>query len=481
MYGSPDTRVAVIGAGPAGMTAAYVLARSGVEVDVYEAADQVGGMARSIDLWNQRVDIGPHRFFSNDRRVNSLWLEVVGRDYRMVDRLTRIYYGSRFFYYPLKPLNALQNLGVVQATLCMLSFALEKIRPTPADGTFSSWVTRRFGRRLFEIFFKTYSEKLWGISCEELDSDFAAQRIKKLSLFEAIKNALLPGKEQKHKTLVDQFAYPIGGTGMVYERMAEAVRKAGSKVHLRTPIRRVVVEEGAAVGVELMSGEFRRYSEIVSTMPLTLLIRGLDDAPERIRELAGTLRFRNTIIVFLRAESDALFPDQWLYIHSAELSTGRITNFRNWVPELYGDEKASIIAMEFWCYDEDDLWTADHATLIDRARTELARTGLTGDAPITDGHVYRVPRCYPVYDRGYRDRLKPIEDFLNGIGNLHVIGRYGAFKYNNQDHSILMGLLAARNISDREDHDLWEINTDYEEYQEASVITETGLTERQPA
>jgi protoporphyrinogen oxidase len=476
-----NERVGVIGAGPAGMTAAYVLARDGVPVDVYEASDQVGGMARSIDLWNQRVDIGPHRFFSNDRRVNTLWLEIVGRDYRMVDRLTRIYYGSKFYYYPLKPLNALKNLGLFQATLCMLSFAKEKVRPTPADGTFSSWVTQRFGRRLFEIFFKTYSEKLWGITCDELDSDFAAQRIKKLSLFEAVKNALLPSKEQKHKTLVDQFAYPLDGTGMVYERMANAVREAGSTVHLRTPIRRVLVEDGTAVGVELMSGEVRRYSEIVSTMPLTLMIRGLDDVPDRIRELANSLRFRNTIIVFLRVESAELFPDQWLYIHSAELSTGRITNFRNWVPELYGEEKSSIIAMEFWCYDQDEVWSADDDTLIERACTELRQTGLVGDAPITEGFVYRVPRCYPVYDRGYRDRLKPIEEYLDGITNLHVIGRYGAFKYNNQDHSILMGLLAAQNIIERADNDLWEINTDYESYQEASVITETGLAERQPA
>jgi protoporphyrinogen oxidase len=481
MHGSLDRRVGVIGAGPAGMTAAYVLARNDVPVDVYEAGDQVGGMARSIDLWDQRVDIGPHRFFSNDRRVNSLWLEVVGRDYRMVDRLTRIYYGSRFYYYPLKPFNALRNLGVIQATLCVLSFAREKIRPTPADGSFSAWVIQRFGQRLFEIFFKTYSEKLWGISCDQLDSDFAAQRIKKLSLFEAIKNAIIPSKEQKHKTLVDQFAYPIQGTGMVYERMASAVERAGSSVHLRTPIRRVLVEDGAAVGVELMSGEVRRYSEVVSTMPLTLLIKGLDEVPEPIRELSSSLRFRNTILVYLRVESNSLFPDQWLYIHSGELTTGRITNFRNWVPQLYGEEASSIIAMEFWCYDEDPVWSFDDQALIERARAELRQTQLVGDAPISDGFVYRVPRCYPVYDRGYRERLKPIEDFLDGIEGLHVIGRYGAFKYNNQDHSILMGLLAAQNIIERTDNDLWEINTDYEAYQESSVITETGLSERQPA
>ena len=473
---SASKRVAVIGAGPAGMTAAYTLAKAGMEVEVFEASDQVGGMARSIELWNQRVDIGPHRFFSNDRRVNELWLDVVGRDYRMVDRLTRIYYGGKFYYYPLKPFNALGNLGPVTATLCTLSFLKEKVVPTAADGSFRAWVTRRFGRRLFEIFFQTYSEKLWGISCDDLDADFAAQRIKKLSLFEAVRNALLPSGGQKHKTLVDQFAYPLGGTGMVYERMAEAVETGGSKVHLRTPVKRVLREGQRAVGLELVDGQTREFEDIVSTMPLTHLVKGLDGVPQNVAGLAQSLRFRNTIVVFLRVESTSLFPDQWLYVHSSDLMTGRITNFRNWIPELYGPEASSIIAMEFWCYNEDPIWSTDNETMIERATSELRKTGLIGDAEVSAGHVYRVPRCYPVYDRGYRARLKPVEDYLSGIDRLHVIGRYGAFKYNNQDHSILMGLLAAENILDLGRNDLWEINTDYEEYQESATITESGLT-----
>lgn len=470
-----NERVAVIGAGPAGMAAAYVLARDGMTVDVFEASDRVGGMARSIDLWNQKVDIGPHRFFSNDRRVNELWLEVVGRDYRMVNRLTRIYYGGKFYYYPLQPLNALRNLGVWQAGVCTLSFLKQQIVRTPEDGTFSTWVTQRFGRRLFEIFFKTYSEKLWGISCDELDSDFAAQRIKKLSLFEAIKNALLPSKEQKHKTLVDQFAYPVRGTGMVYERMADAVEEWGSEVHLGRPVRRVVVENGVATGLELMDGEVRHYRDVISSMPLTLLVAGLDGVPERVTELANSLRFRNTIVVFLKVESEELFPDQWLYVHSSDLRTGRITNFRNWVPDLYGEESSSIIALEFWCYNEDPIWKEDEAGLVEMAKTELRETGLIGGAEISDGSVYRVPRCYPVYDKGYRDRLRPVEEYLETVDHLHVIGRYGAFKYNNQDHSILMGILAAQNILEDAGNDLWEINTDYETYQESATITETGL------
>ena len=473
--GTGEGRVAVIGGGPAGMTAAYELAKGGVDVEVFEAAGQVGGMARSINLWNQKVDIGPHRFFSSDRRVNELWLEVVGRDYRMVNRLTRIYYGGKFYYYPLRPFNALLNLGPWQAALCMGSFARERLSPTPADGTFTTWVTNRFGRRLFEIFFKTYSEKLWGISCDDLDSDFAAQRIKKLSLLEAVKNAVLPSKEQRHKTLVDQFAYPLEGTGMVYERMAQRTEEMGGQVRLNAPVRRVLVQDGRATGIELMDGEERRYNHIVSTMPITLLVRGLDGVPGSVRDAAHSLRFRNTIIVFLRVEAQELFPDQWLYVHASELSTGRITNFRNWIPELYGEESASIIAMEFWCYDEDPVWSAPDEELVERAKGELRKTGLVGGAAISDGYVFKVPRCYPVYERGYRDQLRPVEEYLGQIENLHVIGRYGAFKYNNQDHSILMGLLAAENILAARGHDLWEINTDYETYQESATITESGL------
>lgn len=358
----------------------------------------------------------------------------------------------------------------------MLSFLKEKVVPTPADGTFRAWVTRRFGRRLFEIFFQTYSEKLWGISCDELDADFAAQRIKKLSLYEAIRNAVLPSGGQKHKTLVDQFAYPLRGTRMVYERMAEAVQARGSTVHLQAPVKRVLLDGTVAVGLELVDGTTRHFDDIVSTMPLTHLVKGLDGVPQTVAELAQSLRFRNTILVYLRVESTDLFPDQWLYVHSSDLTTGRITNFRNWIPELHGTSSSSIIAMEFWCYNQDPIWADDDETLIERAKSELRKTGLIGDAGISAGHVYKVPRCYPVYDRGYRDRLEPVETYLSGIDRLHVIGRYGAFKYNNQDHSILMGLLAAENILDQAENDLWEINTDYEEYQESATITESGLT-----
>lgn len=467
-------KIAVIGAGPAGMTAAYELSKKTANVDLYEASNAVGGMSKTIELWNQRVDIGPHRFFSSDTRVNELWLEVVGRDYEMVNRLTRIYYNKRFFHYPIKAFNALKNLGVIEAARCIINYGFEKLSPTKDTSTFEGWVTNRFGKRLYQLFFKTYTEKLWGIPCNILDADFAAQRIKKFSLGEAIKTALF-GNSGKHKTLVDQFAYPHGGTGIVYERMGEAVKAKGGNIFLKTPIKRVLTRNNKAYALELEDGTVKEYDHIISSMPLSLMVSRLPEAPENIRAAANSLKFRNTVIVYLNVQATDLFPDNWLYVHSSDLQMGRLTNFRNWVPDLYGKEKSTICALEYWCYDEDAFWKYDDERLIALAKEELRKTGLIGKAEISGGYVYRIHRCYPVYSTGYKETLKPVEDYLSGIDNLHVIGRYGAFKYNNQDHSILMGRLAAENILKGTKHNLWEINTDYDNYQEASVITKSGL------
>ncbi len=470
-------KVCVIGAGPAGMTAAYEISKTSAHIDIYEASESVGGLAKTLDLWNQKIDIGPHRFFSNDTRVNELWLEVVGDDYEMVDRLTRIYYNNKFFNYPIKAMNALSNLGIFRAAGCLISYGFEKISPTKDTSTFEGWVTNRFGKKLYQIFFKTYTEKLWGISCNVLDADFAAQRIKKFSLGEAVKSALF-GNSGKHKTLVDQFAYPHEGTGIVYERMANAVKTKGGNVFLNSPIKRVLTKSNKAYAVELNDGTIKEYDHIISSMPLSLMVSRLPEVPEKIKEAALKLKFRNTIIVYLKVEAQNLFPDNWLYVHSTDLQMGRITNFRNWVPQINGSETSTICALEYWCYDEDEFWNWDEEKLIALGKEELRKTGLIGNAEISAGKIYKIPRCYPVYSTGYKEVLKPIEQYLSSIKNLHVIGRYGAFKYNNQDHSILMGKLAAENISKGTKHNIWDINTDYEDYQESSIITKTGLQKK---
>jgi protoporphyrinogen oxidase len=434
-------------------------------------------MAKTIDLWNQKVDIGPHRFFSNDTRINELWLEVAGNDYEMVDRLTRIYYNGKFFHYPIKAMDALKNLGIVEAINCVWNYGLEQLSPTKNTSTFEGWVTNRFGKRLYQIFFKTYTEKLWGIPCDVLDADFAAQRIKKFSLGEAMKNALF-GNSGKHKTLVDQFAYPHGGTGIIYERMAKFVESKGNKVNLSTPVQRVITKEGNACGIELENGTIKDFDHVITSMPFTQMVQRLPDVPQNIKEAAGKLKFRNTIIVYLNVQAKDLFPDNWLYVHSSDLQMGRLTNFRNWVPQINCKEQSTICALEYWCYDEDEFWTYDNKKLIALGKEELRKTGLIGNAEISDGFVYRIPKCYPVYSTGYKEVLNPIEQYLSDIKNLHVIGRYGAFKYNNQDHSILMGRLAVENILQNKGHNLWGINTDYDNYQESSVITKTGLQKK---
>jgi protoporphyrinogen oxidase len=532
-------KTVVMGAGPAGVTAAHQLAKETTDVTVFEAAECVGGLARSIQLWGQTVDLGPHRFFSKDRLVNELWLEVVGRDYSMVQRQTRILYKDTTFKYPLEAFDALGKLGPVEAALCVGSYLFQKSgarsqKPEPRNertgnntssgfatsspsnaekdgGSFEDWVCRRFGRRLFETFFKTYSEKLWGIPCTELDADFAAQRIKQFSLSAAIKSALFTRNKKKHRTLVDEFAYPLGGTGMVYERMADAIRQRGGQVHLNAPARKVLVERGRVVGVAFsrmvgtshcdvparapMGGtvaplhaartaqraiptnvERMACDHVISTMPLTTLLMTLDDVPPEVVNAGRQLKFRNTILVYLEVLNENPFPDNWIYVHSPELQFGRVTNFRNWVPQLYGESKNAILALEYWCNADDEMWKRDETSLIAQAQSDIVKSSLVNDpAKLGRGFVFRIPKCYPVYRRGYQEHVRLIKDYLSTISGLQVIGRYGSFKYNNQDHSILMGLLAAENVLAEKQHDLWGVNADYETYQEECSIAETGL------
>ncbi len=473
--------IIVIGAGPAGLTAAYQLSKylgkKIQSIKLFEASERVGGMSASLKLWNQIVDLGPHRFFSNDKKVNEFWLEIVGNEYDMVNRLTRIYYNGKFFYYPLKVFNALFNLGILEASQCFFSYLPNKLGLTQNNqDTFEGWVTQRFGKRLFDIFFKTYTEKLWGIPCSELDADFAAQRIKKLSLSEAILNAFNIIDHKKHKTLVDEFAYPLQGTGSVYEKMKSLYQHNGGQIFLNTPVKKVIVEKQIVKGIQLESGETHFADVVVSSMPISIMTEHLEELPKDICTKVKQLKYRNTILVYLNVPSENVFPDQWIYIHDKRLKTGRITNFKNWLPSLYGKEKSSILALEYWCYDQDTIWNQNENEIIELAQKELYLTGLVKkEINIQEGKVIKLKNSYPVYFRNYKDILEPIQEYLKSIPNLYPIGRYGAYKYNNQDHSILMGLLATENILDNANHDLWSVNTDYETYQEKMVITKTGL------
>ncbi len=460
--------VVVVGAGPAGLAAAARLVELGHRPIVVEASGRWGGMAGSTIRWGHVVDFGPHRFFSTDPVVTSFWHRYVAGDYVMVARQTRIFYQGRYYDYPLKAANAVRNLGIVRATRALASYVKARVRPEPDDGSLEAWVVNRFGTVLFTTFFKTYTEKLWGVSCRALDADWAAQRIQGLTLGAAVLGAVRGNRGNRHKTLADEFAYPTTGSGLLYDRLQAAVVAGGGQVRVGSPVQRVRVTDGRATGVVLADGEVVEADWVVSSMPITLLLAGLPDVPDEVVAAAARLRFRNTILVYLLVESDDLFPDQWLYIHDPSLRHGRITNFRNWSPAIVGDDARTVLCLEFWCFEDDPLWSEDDDGLVRLATDEVTATGLLGGAPVVEGSVVRVPRCYPVYEHGYQQPLQVVTDHLDTVGRLVPIGRYGAFKYNNQDHSLLMGILAAEAIGQGRTPDLWGVNTD-STYQESGT------------
>ncbi|SMD37744.1 UDP-galactopyranose mutase [Reichenbachiella faecimaris] len=464
-------KVIIIGAGPAGLSCAHELSKSGVETELFEATEFVGGMSRSFDLWGQRVDLGPHRFFSKEKRINHFFAEVLEGEYTTVNRLTRIYYKNRFFQYPLKFSNVLLNLNPFTIIRILWDYLIQRINPIKNPTTFEAWVTNRFGNKLYEIFFKSYSEKLWGIPCSKIDADWAAQRIKTLSLIGAVWSAIKGNAGNKHKTLVDEFSYPKHGTGLLYEKCAQQIQNNGGTIHLNAPVKRVLINESNRTqGIELADGTRVDADFVISTMPLTTLIKGIENVPTEIKNAASQLYFRNTILVYLEVDGIDLFKDNWIYVHSPDVKHGRITNFRNWCPTLYGNKKTSILCLEFWAFEEDDVWSMPDENLAKVAISELEKLKLVPSSMgILNSKVIKIPKCYPVYETGYQKPLKMLENYADCIDQLIPIGRYGSFKYNNQDHSILMGLLAAENILGNNSTNLWEINTDTE-YQEEGEI-----------
>ncbi len=468
-------KVLVIGAGPAGLACAYELSKRGIEVVVLESSDTVGGMAKSIDLWGQRVDLGPHRFFSKANRINNFFKELVVEDYVMIQRLTRIFYKRRFFKYPLQLSNVLTNLPLLVIFKILLDYSYRRIIPVKNPDSFEKWIINRFGKKLFETFFKSYSEKLWGIPCDKIDADWAAQRIKSLSLLEAVKSAIFQNKGNKHATLVDQFAYPKTGSGLLYENAKKRIEELNGKIHFGKRVTSIITNESNDVVGVACGDEEWTADHIVSTMPLTFLIKGLPDVPEGVKLASDQLYFRNTILVYLEIDSVDLFEDNWLYIHSPDVLTGRITNFRNWSPHLYEGSNHSIICLEYWCFDKDNIWSWNNEQLGELAKTEIGKIGLIPEtANVLNYHIERVARCYPVYETGYKKHLDIVVDYMKTVKGVTPIGRYGSFKYNNQDHSILMGLLAAEQLGNQEIPDLWSINTDTE-YQEEGKIKDVLL------
>ncbi|HEX9363641.1 MAG TPA: NAD(P)/FAD-dependent oxidoreductase [Candidatus Dormibacteraeota bacterium] len=482
--------VVVMGAGPAGLTAAYELLKRDVPVTVVEKdPKQVGGLARTVEHNGYRFDIGGHRFFSKNEEVEDLWTEILGDEMLSRGRLSRIYYRGRFFAYPIQAVNALWNLGPVEAVLCLASYASARLRPIKNPKTLEEWVRNQFGWRLFNIFFKTYTEKVWGISTSELSADWAAQRIKSLDLWVVIRSALLPRRKARKRgevvtTLIDRFRYPRLGPGQMWERVAEISASKGNPVRLGEAVTRVchVGDAVTAVVTTDVDGRTRTHTgtDFISSIPIRELVNRLDPpAPDMVRDAANNLGYRDFISIALMIDRAHVFPDNWIYIHDPGVKVGRIQNFKNWSPDMVPDQGKTCLGLEYFCFEGDGMWTMRDEELIALAKQELGQLGICSPADVFDGVVVRQPKAYPVYDGDYQANVAVVREYLaSRLPNLRLAGRNGMHKYNNQDHSMMTALLVARSIATGSLLDPWKVNADAV-YHEDIRVGERDLSGRQ--
>ncbi len=474
-------RVIVVGAGPAGLTAGFEAARAGWNVTVLEKdPTYVGGISRTVRHEGYRFDIGGHRFFSKSAEVTRWWKERLPDDFIQVRRMSRIFYKRRFFDYPLKPWNALSNLGLFTSAACVLSYAWVRLFPIRPEKSFEDWVTNRFGRRLFRIFFKTYTEKVWGMPTSELSADWAAQRIRGLSLSRAVLGAFSRKPKsggQTIKTLIDTFSYPRLGPGQMWEKTAADLAAMGGRIEMGTEVAAIRHAGGRVTSIGAKAGGREgsvEGEEFILSMPLRETVLAFDPplgAP--VLAAARALRYRDFLTVALVIEGENPFPDNWIYIHEPEVRMGRIQNFRNWSEAMVGRPGTTCLGLEYFCFAGDGLWSASDASLMELGERELVQMGLVKPGQVRGGTVVRVEKAYPVYDPGYRENVDVIRLELAKFANLRVVGRNGMHKYNNQDHSMMTAMLAVRNLEGGE-FNLWNVNADAEYHEEASPNDATG-------
>ena len=425
-----------------------------------EKGSKVGGLARTETYKGYRFDIGGHRFFTKNEQIDKLWKHILGKEFIKVSRLSRIYFDDRYINYPLSFFDVLSNLGIIEGALILLSYLGTKTRSSSEEISFEQWVTSRFGKRLYNKFFKTYTEKVWGIPCHEIQADWAAQRIGGLSLTRALSNAILGSNNSR--SLISEFHYPILGPGMMWRRLQAMVVDQEGRILLnsevirihreRTRIRRITIREGKQT-TEIAGRHF------MSTMPLTELIDcTYPQHEDEVLRAALKLSYRAFILVGLIIDRKDLFPDQWIYVHSPRVRVGRIQNFKNWSPAMVPDPQKTSVCMEYFCTKGDDMWNMPDAELVEMASRELCQLGMAEIGEFIDGFVERQPNAYPVYDSDYDEHVKVIRDFLSTLENLQTIGRNGLHRYSNMDLSMHTGILAAQNISGA-NHDLWEVST----------------------
>jgi protoporphyrinogen oxidase len=462
----------IIGAGPAGLTAAYELGRHGASALVIDASSEMGGISRTVSYKDFRFDIGGHRFFSKSAEVNALWREVMQSEFLIRPRLSRIYYRNHFFDYPLRPFNALSGLGSLESTRIIASYLYSHLfQKHNPDLNFETWVCSRFGKRLFEIFFKTYTEKVWGIPCDHLSADWAAQRIKDLSLWKALLNAFTGQNRGEVTSLIDQFRYPRLGPGMMWEYFRDAVEAQGNTVVTGVRVGTVAHNRGRIEYVHGRDAQGERVefsgSDFISSMALRDFILALDPPPpDEILRAANGLAYRDFLSVVLIVDRAEVFLDNWIYIHSPEVKMGRIQNYKNWSPDMTPDPTKTSLGLEYFLWDTDPEWNWPDAQLIAMGISECVKLGLIKADEVTDATVVRAEKAYPVYDHDYQKLLNIVRDYLGHFENFQTIGRNGQHRYNNQDHSMLTGLYAARNIMG-EKHDIWSVNTEQSYHEEA--------------
>ncbi len=473
-----ERKVVIIGGGPAGLTAGYELTNHNIRPMVLEKSDKVGGIARTDEYKGFRFDMGGHRFFTKAEEVNRLWREVLGTEFLRRPRLSRIYYKRKFFNYPLKPQNVVKGLGILESFLIICSYLRWQILPFRQEETFEQWVTNRFGRRLFLTFFKTYTEKVWGIPCSELKAEWAAQRIKDLSVKSLIISMFFKPKKTI-KTLIEEFEYPRLGPGMMWEAFHRAIENRRGTVRLNSDVVRIRRNGKRIEGIAIRSGDGEEEivgTDYISSMPVTEFIKKLDPpAPPEVLDSAGKLTYRDFLTVCLIIDKEELFPDNWIYIHEPGVQVGRIQNFKNWSPDMVPDQSKTSLGLEYFCTEGDDLWTRPDDQLIEQAKQEVERIGLAQYKDCEDGCVVRVPKAYPVYDADYRNYLAVVRDFVNLFENFQTVGRNGLHRYNNQDHAMLTGIYAVRNLVLGEKNDLWDVNTDQEYHEEVEDRAPDGL------
>jgi protoporphyrinogen oxidase len=521
----------IIGAGPAGLTAAIEIQRqSGIKPILIEASHEIGGISRTVRYKGNRMDIGGHRFFSKSDRVMRWWLELMpveaaanqaglltyhgqeravpaaasspdphSEDLVMLvrQRKSRIYFLRRFFDYPISLTAAtFRNLGLARTFRCGVSYMRSALLPQREEKSLEDFIINRFGKQLYLTFFKSYTEKVWGVPCNEISAEWGAQRIKGLSLKGVVVHFLKKtfgrrpagdiAQKKTETSLIEKFLYPKFGPGQLWEHAADLVRAAGGEIHFGIQINRIHVDGNIVTSIEGVNeaGEPVDFAGdyFLSTMPVRDLVRAIsatapDQVPAEVTEVAEGLMYRDFITVGLLASKLAVtekdgspLKDNWIYIQEPDVVVGRLQIFNNWSPWLVGAADKVWIGLEYFCNDTDDLWKLSDEQMSRFAIEEIARIGILKAEDVEDSHVVRVPKTYPAYFGSY-DRFDVIRRYLDGFENLFLVGRNGMHKYNNQDHSMLTAMTAVENIVNgvTTKDNIWAINTEMEYHEEKAA------------